>query len=108
MPWKCRGSLPPANESNSLNAEQQRIEGYGNTLVDRAISEFKPDVYIGIEDIWAFSGYSNKPWWNKVNTMIWTTLDSLPILPQAVDFAPKIKHYYVWSPFAERALNKMG
>ena len=108
VPWTCRGALPPPNEMQGLNADQQRMEGYGNKLVDRAISEFKPDVYIGIEDIWAFGGYSNKPWWNKINTMIWTTLDSLPILPQAVDFAPKIKHYYVWSSFAEKALNEMG
>ena len=75
---------------------------------DKAIEEFKPDVYIGIEDIWAFGGYSNKPWWNQINTMVWPTLDSLPILPQAVDFAPKVKNYYVWSSFAEKALNNMG
>tara|TARA_Y100000004_G_scaffold134730_1_gene152392 strand:+ start:1145 stop:3034 length:1890 start_codon:yes stop_codon:yes gene_type:complete len=108
VPWTCRGALPPPNEMQALNAEQQRMEGYGNKLVDKAISEFKPDVYIGIEDIWAFGGYSNKPWWNKINTMVWTTLDSLPILPQAVDFAPKLKNYYVWSSFAEKALNEMG
>lgn len=108
VPWTCRGALPPDHELQGLNPDQQRQEGYGSKLVDKAIAEFKPDVYIGIEDIWAFGGYSNKPWWNKVNTMVWTTLDSLPILPQAVDFAPKLKHYYVWSSFAEKALNKMG
>jgi glycosyltransferase involved in cell wall biosynthesis len=108
VPWTCRGALPTQGELQSLNPEQQRAEGYGNKLIDRAIAEFKPDVYIGIEDIWAFGGYSNKPWWNKINTMVWTTLDSLPILPQAVDFAPKLKHYYVWASFAEKALNDMG
>ena len=108
VPWTCRGALPPPNEMEGLNPEQQMQEGYGNKLVDKAIEEFKPDVYIGIEDIWAFGGYSNKPWWNQINTMVWTTLDSLPILPQAVDFAPKVKNYYVWSSFAEKALNNMG
>jgi glycosyltransferase involved in cell wall biosynthesis len=108
VPWTCRGALPPPNEMEGLNPEEQRQEGYGNKLVDKAIEEFKPDVYIGIEDIWAFGGYSNKPWWDKVNTMVWTTLDSLPILPQAIDFAPKLKHYYVWASFAEKALNEMG
>ena len=39
VPWPCRGSLPPTNQLKSLNAEQQKVEGYGNTLVDRAISE---------------------------------------------------------------------
>ena len=91
-----------------LTAEQQREQGYGSKLVDRAIKEFKPDVYIGMEDIWGFNGYHTKPWWNKVNTMIWTTLDSLPILPQAIEYAPKIKNYYVWASFAEKAMNELG
>ena len=108
VPWTCRGALPPQNELQGLSAEQQRAEGYGNKLVDKAIEEFKPDVYIGIEDIWAFGGYQNKPWWNKINTMVWTTLDSLPLLPQAVDFAPKAKNYFVWSTFAENAFKKLG
>ena len=108
VPWTCRGSLPPSNELEGLSPEEQREEGYGKKLVDRAIEEFKPDVYIGIEDIWAFGSYPSKPWWNKINKMIWTTLDSMPILPQAVDFAPKIKHYYVWATFAEKAFKDMG
>ena len=40
--------------------------------------------------------------------MIWTTLDSLPILPQAIEYAPKIKNYYVWASFAETAMKEMG
>ena len=91
-----------------MSPDQQRSASYGSILVDRAVKEFKPDVYIGIEDIWGFGDYHTKPWWNKVNTMIWTTLDSLPILPQAVDYAPKIKHYYVWASFAEKAMKELG
>jgi glycosyltransferase involved in cell wall biosynthesis len=108
LPWECRGSMPPPNELEGLTPEQQRSEGYGLKLVDRAIKEFKPDVYIGMEDIWAFNSYHTKPWWNKINTMIWTTLDSLPILPQAIEYAPKIKNYYVWASFAEKAMKEMG
>jgi len=108
VPWTCKGALPAPNKLQNLSPDEQRQEGYGKSLVDQAVSEFKPDVYIGIEDIWAFGGYSNKPWWDKINTMIWTTLDSLPILPQAIDFAPKVKNYYVWSSFAEKEFNKIG
>lgn len=108
LPWECRGATPPAHELQGLSPEDQRAEGYGRKLVDKAIKEFKPDVYIGMEDIWAFNAFHTKPWWNKINTMIWTTLDSLPILPQAVEYAPKIKHYYVWASFAETAMKEMG
>ena len=108
VPWICKGSSLPPNKIQRLSPDEQRQEGYGRTLVDKAVSEFKPDVYIGIEDIWAFGGYSNKPWWDKINTMVWTTLDSLPILPQAIDFAPKVKNYYVWSSFAEKEFKAKG
>ena len=40
--------------------------------------------------------------------MIWTTLDSLPILPTAVNAADKINHYYVWASFAEKGLHELG
>jgi glycosyltransferase involved in cell wall biosynthesis len=107
-PWTCRGTLPPPNQLQGLTEEQQRAESYGSKLVDQAILEFKPDVYIGMEDIWAVNNFHNKPWWNKINTMIWTTLDSLPILPQAIEYAPKIRNYYVWASFAEKAMKDMG
>jgi glycosyltransferase involved in cell wall biosynthesis len=110
-PWKAQGSLPnnPAI-LQQLNADQQkaRAAGYGAATIDSAIKEYKPDIYLGVEDIWAFGGYWEKPWWDKINNMIWTTLDSQPILPQAVEAAPKTKHFYSWASFAERDLKAMG
>ena len=77
-------------------------------MVDEIIKQEKPDVYVGIEDIWGFSGYWNKNWWNKINCMVWTTLDSLPLLPEAVSAAPKIKNYYVWANFAVKEMHRLG
>ncbi len=108
MPWKAVGALPPRQSLQSMDQHMQRAEGYGLSAVDRAVKEFKPDVYIGMEDIWAFKDYHHKPWWNKINCMIWTTLDSLPILPQAIEYAPKTKNYYVWASFAEKAMSELG
>lgn len=111
LPWKCVGSLPDDPLLlQKLNKDPQlaRAAGYGGNMVDRIIREEKPDLYLGIEDIWAFNGYTERPWWNKTNCMIWTTLDSLPILPDAVKQAPKIKNYFVWASFAEKALHDLG
>jgi len=109
-PWKTYGSLPNAETLHEINnnPEKQRQASYGAFGIDDIIKTVRPDVYIGLEDIWAFDGFYEKPWWNKVNSMIWTTLDSLPILQSAIDAAPKIKHYYVWSSFAEKAFQQMG
>jgi glycosyltransferase involved in cell wall biosynthesis len=110
-PWQFYGSLPDdPNILNSLNSnpELARSASYGLLTIDKAVELINPDVYIGIEDVWAFSETVKKNWWNKTNCMVWTTLDSLPILPDAINMASKIKNYYVWSSFAEKAMHKIG
>jgi len=110
-PWKCYGSLPddPEHLKEINNDERKRTgAGYGAEMIDKAIYELKPDIYLGIEDVWAFNGFMDKPWWNKIHCIVHTTLDSLPILPDAVNAASKIKNYFVWASFAEKALHKLG
>lgn len=110
-PWKCVGSLPDDQElirEIQKDPKRSQMLAYGSESIDKAIDEFKPDIYLGIEDIWGFNSYFEKPWWNKVNCIIHTTLDSLPILPDAVVAASKIKHYFVWASFAEKALHELG
>jgi len=92
-PWKCVGSLPDDQElirEIQKDPKRSQMLAYGSESIDKAIDEFKPDIYLGIEDIWGFNGYFEKPWWNKVNCIIHTTLDSLPI------------------SFAEKALHELG
>ena len=111
VPWESYGSLPDDPEilkEISIDERRKNAAAYGGEMIDHAISELKPDIYLGIEDIWAFSGYQEKDWWNKVHCIVHTTLDSLPILPDAVSVADKIKHYFVWASFAEKALHKLG
>ncbi len=111
QPWKSYGTLPSQQKAEQLKAQTPGIEnsfGYGSGMIDELINIVKPDIYIGVEDIWGFNGYWDKPWWNKINSIIWTTLDSLPILPDAINAAPKIKNYYVWASFAEKAMNEIG
>jgi len=110
-PWKSIGCLPA--DENELNRIQRdpayaRLAGYGAHFMDKAMKEHKPDVYIGVQDIWGVDFCIDKPWFNKINHAVWTTLDSLPILPNAVDRAPKIKNYWIWADFATQALHKLG
>ena len=110
-PWKVIGGVPSDPEIFQQwngDPKKQRSMGYGAALIDKVVQEEKPDVYIGAEDIWAFSDYTSKPWWNKPTCAIWTTLDSLPILPEAITNAPKIKNYFVWASFAEKELHRLG
>lgn len=111
QPWKCIGMHPPQHRIEEIKSKIPGVEssfGYGGGMIDEVIESEKPDIYIGVEDIWGMNGYWDKSWWNKINSIVWTTLDSLPILPDAVNAAPKIKNYYVWASFAENAMKKMG
>ena len=110
-PWKSVGSLPDnQQELDQLNRDPNlaRMASYGQYNLDKIIEQEKPDVYIATQDIWVVDFAIDKPWFNKINSVIWTTLDSLPILPLAVEKAPKIKNYWIWSDFATKELHRMG
>jgi glycosyltransferase involved in cell wall biosynthesis len=110
-PWKSCGSLPNTQqEVDKLNKDPHlaRLASYGAHLLDEIIKEEKPDVYIAVQDIWGVDFAIDKPWFNKINSVIWTTLDSLPILESAVKCAPKVKNYWIWSDFATKALHNLG
>jgi len=110
-PWKSIGTLPDdPNERHRISQDpgQARVASYGGYLVDKVVKEEKPDFYFGVQDIWGTEFAIDKPWFNKIHSTIWTTLDSLPILPSAIKNAPKITNYWIWSSFATKALNQMG
>ena len=110
-PWKSIGTLPDSQEElNRLNQDPNlaRRASYGDHYLNRIIEQEKPDVYIAVQDIWGVDFATEKSWFNKITSVLWTTLDSLPILPTAISIAPKAKNYWIWSNFATKALNEMG
>jgi glycosyltransferase involved in cell wall biosynthesis len=107
-PWTSHGSIPNDSKINLKNEQDQRSIAYGIALIDETIAKVKPDIYIGAQDIWGLDFSIEKPWFKKITSCIWTTLDSLPILPIAIKNAADIKNYWVWSNFAEKALHKLG
>jgi glycosyltransferase involved in cell wall biosynthesis len=110
-PWKVIGSIPADQaflDKIKGDGGLARIANYGHFAIDAAIESEKPDIFLGIEDIWAFNGYWNRPWWNKINCMVWTTLDSLPLLPESVKMAKECQNYFVWASFAEKAMASAG
>jgi glycosyltransferase involved in cell wall biosynthesis len=110
-PWKTIGALPGSQrEMEEINKDPNlaRAASYGAHRIDDVIHQEKPDVYIAVQDIWGVDFAIEKKWFNKINSVIWTTLDSLPILPTAVEKAKKIKNYWIWSNFATKALHELG
>ena len=110
-PWKSVGSLPNnQQELDQLNRDPNlaRMASYGAHFIDRVINEEKPDVYFAVQDIWGVDFAIEKNWFSKITSVIWTTLDSLPILQSAITNATKIKNYWIWSNFATKALHKLG
>ena len=114
-PWK---TISAVNVSQIENIKKQndpknwesieRMASYGAYALDNAIKEEKPDVFFGVQDIWGIDFSVNKKWFKNITSVLWTTLDSLPILDSAVEAAKKSKNYWCWSDFATKALNGMG
>jgi len=110
-PWESYGTYP--SDPKILKAIEEepvkkRAAQYGFYTIDKIVEKVNPDVFLGIEDIWAFREYEKKPWWNKTKKIIWTTLDSLPILQQAIETEPKCDQMLVWASFAEEAMKELG
>ncbi len=110
-PWKSYGVIPASDlerQAQTKDEVQMRQCGYGAFAIDEIINIEKPDVYIGVQDFWGLDYVINKPWFNQINSVVWTTLDSLPILDGAVKEASKIKNYWIWSNFATKELHRLG
>jgi len=108
LPWKSYGAIP-ADISNIDQRDPKigRMIAYGSLKIDDMINEVKPDVYIGAQDIWGLDYTIEKKWFNKISCALWTTLDSLPILPKAIDVAKKAKNFWVWADFATKKMHEM-
>ena len=111
MPWKCYGSLPfEPNIIQECNSDQSkgRIASYGGYKIDDLIKHEKPDIYLGIEDIWGLENFWDRKWWTKINSLIWTPIDSLPLLDKHISGAKKTQNVIVQASFAEKALKENG
>jgi len=112
-PWKSLGCYP--NNPDLLQRMKQnpddpfnRMVNYGTLNLDDVIKNEKPRyIYWNSKIFWAFNSYG-KPWWNKIPCIIHTTLDSLPLFQPAIEQSKNIKHFWVWSNFAEKEFKKLG
>lgn len=119
-PWKSIGSVPndelvrkivEANNQKNDDAQRQAILAqihYGAYKIDEVINQEKPDIYIGTQDIWGLDYVVSKDWFKKIPSVIWTTLDSLPLYPRAVELATHIQNYWMWSSFATKEMHRLG
>ena len=110
-PWKSIGTVPASREKQAeINRDPklQKISHYGAYNLDKVIEEEKPDIFIGAQDIWGLDFAVNKHWFDKISSAVWTTLDSLPLLPSALELAPEIKNYWMWSSFASDEMHRLG
>ena len=111
LPWKAYGSLPFEPEvihEIKNDKQKERSASYGHYKIDDLIKEEKPDIYLGIEDIWGLEGFWKKRWWKEINSIIWTPIDSLPLLDKHIEGATNTQNIIVQASFAEKQLKESG
>lgn len=113
FPWKTYPSIPVERQDIIQRANTDpnfgRMLSYGEPLLEEVIKDFKPDVYIGVQDWWGAPDFAiEKKFWNKINCVAHWTADSLPLLDSSVEKAHKVNHHYVWASFAEKEFHKIA
>lgn len=111
FPWKTIGVLPDdPNKIAQINQDPNlaRMASYGEVEIESIVKDFKPDVIFSVNDTWGSQYVVGKNFFNHVPTVCWNTFDSLPLLPDTINNAPKIKHYWTWSDFARKEFTKLG
>ena len=110
-PWKSVGCLPDDPRELQIieqDPRQSRLASYGAFELDEVVKSFKPDVYFAVQDIWGVDFAVEKDWFQHSNCVIWTTLDSLPLLESSIKIAEPVKNYWIWSDFATKEFHKLG
>ena len=111
FPWKAVGGFPDDQAVEKRIKSDNNLKnkvGYGHLKIEDVIEQEKPDVYIGAEDLWAFSGLWERKWWRQIKTILWVTLDSNPILKSAYEAARNTDHFLTWSNFPQKELKSKG
>jgi glycosyltransferase involved in cell wall biosynthesis len=111
FPWKSMGVLPDdPSKIAQINQDPNlgRIAAYGDLEIENIVKEFKPDVVFSVNDTWGSQFVVDKKFFNHIPTVCWNTFDSLPLLPDTIEKANKIKHYWTWSDFARKELHRVG
>ncbi len=112
LPWVNDGVFKNFDQ-NRMNQDQgyARFVSYGNCAVEEFVTKNKLDVCFHIEDIWSSSidAYLKTEWFKHIknNFVQWSTADSLPLLPDFLEWAKSGCHMWFWSSFAEREIKKI-
>lgn len=111
FPWKSYGCLPNnQQEIDRLNADphRARMASYGEYAIDDIIKKIEPDFYFGVQDPWGISYSVDREWFRRINSVLWITTDSLPILPLITDLSGKVKNLWNWADFATQEIHKIN
>jgi glycosyltransferase involved in cell wall biosynthesis len=106
-PWRTIGVLPGnQDEINHLQKDpnMMRMASYGDMNIEKIVLSEKPDIILAQEDEWGCNFLKNKRFFKHVPCVFHVTLDSLPILKDALDTASKGPYYWTWSEFAAREM----
>ena len=114
-PWKAFSTYPSDDIFHQIDRIQdpnqkfaaQKSANYGTFSINNLIKSNKIDVVIHCEDYWGLD-FRNQEYWDKINVIVHTTVDSRPIKQQVIDIAKSVKHFYPWAKFCIKDFQNHG
>ncbi len=114
LPYTVHGTMP--NMQNEMDAIRQKGEywvrdcAYGGYNLNRILKEVKPDVFITSNDTWGSETYLDNPYIKEMaaNFIPHKTYDSVPFLPNQIEYFNKVSKVYVWADFAVEEAKRLG
>lgn len=107
LPWKVYPVLPKNNEemhrfNNSGDENLKRAFAYGLFRFDEAVLDFKPDIVVCHEDIWAWAGWlKNTKTYGKFVPVAFHPLDAEPLSEEFTTFLKDFKYIYTYGKWSQ-------
>lgn len=82
-PWKFYGNMPNDNDEEGRRVYQSDgRNAFGKWRFEEVLLDFRPDVVLGLTDVWMFDYALNSPLRHNYGVVYSPTVDSIPINPE--------------------------
>lgn len=106
LPWRVYGALPKNQDElhrfNSADENLKRAYAYGLFRFDEAVIDFKPDIVVCHEDMWAWQGWlKHVKTYGKFVPVAFHPFDAEPMTEEFAVFLKDLKYVFTYGKWSQ-------